>query len=124
MTSVSKRSIDDHIPNSKDLKSTGGIGPGSYSPKSFSKEFAYQNVRAPPFGFQDNKWSPEKMAIKKNIPGPGAYNIGGNMNKGKVVPINPDAGRSYFIQDPGNAQKKVGSQLNATSKDRLYDLNK
>ena len=42
------------------------------------------------------KWSPDKAAIKKNIPGPGAYSIAGDMNKGKIVAINPIKGNSYW----------------------------
>ena len=54
---------------------------------------AYKNMRPPPFNTQDQKWSPDKNAIKNNIPGPGAYSIAGDLNKGKVVAINPDKGR-------------------------------
>lgn len=40
-----------------------------------------------------DKWSPEKTAIKKNVPGPGAYTIANDLNKGKVIAINPDKGK-------------------------------
>lgn len=64
--------------------------------KPFDRNAYYQNLRSPPFLTQENKWSPERNAIKKNIPGPGAYNIGSDLNKGKVVAINVDKGINIF----------------------------
>lgn len=134
MTSVNKRSIDDLMPNAKELKNTMGIGPGSYSPKVFSKEAAYKNMRAPPFNCQDNKWSPERLAIKKNVPGPGAYNIVGEMNKGKgntfamasdFQLINfsnyPYKLGTYSISDPNNAANRIRYFANSVKKDK-YSL--
>lgn len=96
MTSVSKRKVEDYMLKSNDVKLTEGIGPGTYSPKQFDKSAAYQNVRPAPFLTQDQKWSPDKTAIKNNMPGPGAYNISGDLNKGKVIAINPERGKDPF----------------------------
>jgi len=38
---------------------------------------------------QEGKWSPEKESIKKNIPGPGAYSLAGDLNKGTAMAIGP-----------------------------------
>ena len=104
MTSVSKREPGHNLNNSKTLKGLGSVGPGSYSPKSFEKSAAYKNMNYPPFMIQDDRWSPDKAAIKNNIPGPGAYSLAGDMNKGKMVSMNTDKG-TYYIQDANTAQK-------------------
>ncbi len=54
-------------------------------------------MRPPPFNTQDQKWSPDKNAIKNNVPGPGAYSIAGDLNKGKVIAINSDKGRISIL---------------------------
>ena len=74
MTSVSKRKLEDFISSGKNTEAS----PASYSPKQFEKSAAYRNMKPPPFNSQESKWSPEKPAIKNNVPGPGAYKINGN----------------------------------------------
>ena len=93
---ISKRNIEDYVHNSKDLKDIKGIGPGTYSPIPFLQETAKQNAKSPPFNTQDSKWSPEKYAIKNNIPGPGAYNISHGMNTGKVITLNMDKSKKFY----------------------------
>jgi len=46
-------------------------------------------MHLPPFMSQEGKWSPEKESIKKNIPGPGAYSLAGDLNKGTAMAIGP-----------------------------------
>ena len=98
MISTSKRNFYDYLnETNKKNKNTEGIGPGTYSPKPFDKSIAYKNVRPPPFNTQDQKWSPDKSALKSNIPGPGAYSVAGDMNKGRVIAINPEKGTLSLI---------------------------
>lgn len=92
MTSVSKRKLEDYIMASKDLRATQAVGPGTYSPKPFDKAVAYQNMRAPPFLSKEHRWSPDKT----DNPGPGAYNLAGNLNKGKVLALGIDKGNYYL----------------------------
>lgn len=104
ITSVTKRKLDDYFYSKKEIKNAEGIGPGTYSPKPFEKTSVYKNMRPPAFYSQDPKWSPDKTAIKNNIPGPGAYSISGDLNKGKVVAINPEKGSyTYIIHVTENA---------------------
>ena len=106
MTSVSKRKLEDYMVP----KQANDTSPAMYSPKSFNKNAAYQNVKPAPFNSLEQKWSPEKQAIKKNIPGPGAYNVSGNLNKGKVIAVDGTPG-TYYIQDNHqNKAKTIGRQ--------------
>ena len=90
MISVSKRKLEDYMVP----KNSSNPSPTSYSPKQFDKSSVYKNLRAPPFNLQEQKWSPEKVAIKNNIPGPGAYNANNEF-------IEPNPG--HFTMKPRTA---------------------
>lgn len=104
MTSISKRKVDDYMVP----KHTNHTSPVQYSPKSMEKDAIYKNTKQPAFNSQEGKWSPERQAIKKNIPGPGAYNMSGNLNKGKLVAVDGTQG-TYYVQDNSQSQSKIST---------------